>query len=356
MNKKYLIIMLTFIIFISGCTMNEIEEYSIVAGIGIDYKDSKYEVTYEIYKENNGETTSLNSITKSNIGLSISEAVSNINNKMYQTPYLNHCLLIVLGEEVVKNKLDETLNYLIHDVRIRSSCYIVSTLNKTAKELLNQSQEIQQVVSYNLYKKLDQTPKQVSIWSDSNFNNIIDEKINNNGTIIIPIANYKNDFDLTSAYIIKNDNTIVTINSSELFMIQLFHNNVDEGLIKLGNRFVYLKSSKTKITKQNNIFTLDIYLQVLSYDDLGIDFNDETQRKEITKIFEDDLENQINNVFTKYQYMNIDAFGIYKYIQRYNQTLYKEIENNYYDYFNKILIKTNIKIDLLTSGLSEERI
>lgn len=357
MNKYFLFFQILLLsLFLSGCSMSEIEEYSIVAGIGIDYIDSKYEVTYEIYKENNGETTSLNSIIKTGEGLTISEAISNIDNKIHQIPYLNHCLLIVLGEEIVKNKLDNTLNYFIHDVRIRSSCYVVSTFNESAKTLLNKSQEIKQVVSYNLYKKLDQLPKQASIWNDSNFDFIMNEKLDENGTIIIPIAKYKEDFSLTNCYIIKNDNSVYKINNEETFIIQLFNNNVDEGLIKINEKFIYLKSSKTRILGNDNTFTLDVYMQVLSYDDLGIDLTDDFQRKEMIKLLEQELSNQIYEVFLRYQEKEVDVFGIYKYLQKYNTNFYNKIKKQYYEYYQKIQLKTNITIDLLTSGLAEERI
>ena len=41
---------LTF--FFYGCAMNEIEDYDIVSGIGFDYIDELFQVTYEIYEEN----------------------------------------------------------------------------------------------------------------------------------------------------------------------------------------------------------------------------------------------------------------------------------------------------------------
>ena len=49
MNKKILsLILFLLIFFVSGCTMLEIEDYAIVAGIGIDLKDNEYEVIYEV--------------------------------------------------------------------------------------------------------------------------------------------------------------------------------------------------------------------------------------------------------------------------------------------------------------------
>lgn len=354
-NKKIIFIVL-IMFMLTGCSMNEIEEYAIVSGIGIDYNDNKFIVTYEIYKENNGQTTSLTSITKSGEGKTLSSAVSSINNKMYQTPYLNHCLLIILDENVINSKLDEVFNYLMHDVRIRSSCFIVSTQSTTSKELLEQSQNINQVISYNIYKKLDQSPSQVSIWNNSHFDFIMNEKIDKNGVAIIPIVSYKEDLSITNVYIIDNENKVFYGSKQDIFIFQLFNNSVDEGLIKLDDKYIHLKSLKSNMNINNETLNLKVYLQLLSYDDLNIDLNNKEEKKQLIDKLEISLENMTQETFKKYQENKVDAFYIYKNIERYNQLLYQEIEQNYIEFYQTIKLNLSIKIDLLTSGLSEERI
>ena len=49
-------------------------------------------------------------------------------------PYLNHTSVIILNEQVVKQKFNETINYLLHDVRIRSACIVMITKEQTTKE------------------------------------------------------------------------------------------------------------------------------------------------------------------------------------------------------------------------------
>lgn len=349
--NKIKIIYLLFFLLLTGCTMNEIEEYSIVAGIGIDYNDGLYQVTYEIYKENNGETTSLTSIIKKGVGHSISSAVNDINNKIYQIPYLNHCLLIILSESIVEQKLEETINYLIHDVRIRSSCYIVTTEDNKASEILEVSQENKQVVSYNIFKKIDQKPNQVGIWNNCDFDYIMNEKIDKNGVLIIPIVKYSQDFDISNVTIITK-NEKIKVMEEEVFVIQLFYNCVNEGLIKINDYYLYLKSLKSKITFNNNTIKIDLYIQLLSYDDL----KNEEQKKELVTKLEEEMKLLVTNIFTKYQEMGVDAFGIYKHLQRFEHKKYTKIENEYDTYFMNLKLFPLITIDLLTSGLSEERI
>ncbi len=354
-KKKIFILLIIYLLTLTGCTMNEIEEYSIVAGIGIDYNDGLYEVTYEIYKENNGETTSLTSIIKNGEGKSISSAVNEINNKIYQIPYLNHCLLIILSESIIKQKLDETLNYLIHDVRIRSSSYIVTTEKEKPKEILEKSQESKQVVSYTIFKKIDQTPSQVGIWNHCNFDYIMNEKIDKNGVLLIPIVNFQNDLNITKVTIISKNKEIIKANELEIFVIQLFYNSVNEGLLRINDYFFYLKSAKSNYKVNKDVIKINLHLQMLSYDDLGASSKNEEKNK-ITAYLEKELTLIVKNTFMNFQKQRIDSFGIYKYLQRFRTHFYKEIEDNYNEYFYKLQIDPTIKIDLLTSGLSEERI
>ena len=74
------------------------------------------------------------------------------------------------------------------------------------------------------------------------------------------------------------------------------------------------------------------------------------------KKLEEEMTLLINNTFNKYQEMSVDAFGIYKYLQRFENKFYTKIEQDYNSYFTNFKLSPVITIDLLTSGLSEERI
>ena len=178
MNKTILIIsLLTILLFLTGCSMLEIEDYSIVAGIGIDYENDEFIITYEIYEENNGQTTNLTSTTKTERGKTISQATNKIATQTNKKPYLNHTSVIILNEQVVKQKFNETINYLLHDVRIRSACIVMITKEQTTKEIFEQSQKQNKVIAYEIYKHFDIKKGIIEKWSNSKFNEIINELI-----------------------------------------------------------------------------------------------------------------------------------------------------------------------------------
>lgn len=353
--SKNLILLIFIMFMLSGCAMNEIEEYNVVSGMGIDYVDNNFIVTFELYDENKGETVELRSKIITGKGKQISEAMHNITKLMYQIPYLNHILVIIISENILKYKFSETLNYLIHDVRIRSSCYVIVSKDQTPQEVLEKSQQYGIVVSYGLFKKFDKSIRLAGIWSESSFDNVLNETIMLNGIVILPSIKQDRECDVTGAYAIKKDNEYVFADVEDVFVFQLFRDCVDEGYIEINNDYIYLKSIKSKISKEDNDIIIEINFKFLLYDLTFNIFNKEEKNNYINNLKEE-LQKQIINVFIKYKSINYDSCAIYKYLERYKPFLYNDIKENYYNYFDKINIKTKINIELLTSGLTEEKV
>ena len=292
MNKKLLFLILLILFFISGCAMNEIEEYAFVAGIGIDYKDDEFEVTFEIFEENDGATTEQTSNIVINKGKVINEAVANITKSISQYAYLNHALIIVLSESIIINKFEETLNYLIHDARIRSSCYVVVSKDDTTFNFLNKSQELKQVISYNVYKLLGRNVNYVGIWKRCKLKNVLDEYIKENGSIIMPLVKYDESCVIDSV-IIKNNNTnkIIKCEIYELFVMQLFWNSLDEGMIYIDGDPFYIKGTSNKLKIKDNSINLECNIKLMSYEtkdenEKSAELNEKIKAM-ITKVFTD---------------------------------------------------------------------
>lgn len=353
MNKKILIIFLLFtIIFLPGCFALEIEDYSIVAGIGIDYNNNEYQVTYEIYEENNGQTTNLSSITKSETGKTISEAFNKIVTSMNKKAYLNHVSVIIINEEVAKNKFDETVNYLLHDVRLRSACYFIISKNQTSKEVFEKSQEKNKVIAFDIYKHFDIKEGIVQIWTNSKFNEVINEKINKNGTIIFPTITYGDECDINGAYLIKYNNDQIIAFDYEVFVFQIFHNQVVEGLFDVKNmESYYIKQIGRTLKYVNNQIELSISIKILTYEQIT-----KEQKDEYIEKISNQLKDYIELTYYKYTLIDFDPFRIYNLLHDYYPKIYSENCDNYYQFLKKLDLNVNVNVDLLSLGLSEERI
>ena len=357
MNKKIILSFLIFILIsllmiLSGCYALEIEDYSIVAGIGIDYSDQEFEITFEIYEENNGQTTNLSSTTKSSKGNTISESFNKISSFMNKKPYLNHASVIIINEDLAKNKFNETINYLLHDVRIRSACYFIISKNQTSKEIFEKSRELKKVIAFDIYKHFDIKEGLIQKWSKTKFNEVINEKINENGTIILPTITYKNECDINGAYLIKSDNEQIMVNDYEVFAFQIFNNQITEGLFNVRNmESYYIKKITNKLKYKNDKILLKVNLKILSYEQISIE-----NKEQYTDLLTKELIYYIEEVYYKYVLMDFDPFRIYNLLHNYYPNVYNDNKNNYYSFLKSKDLNVDINIDLLSLGLSEERI
>lgn len=353
MNKNIFItiLLILLLIFTTGCTMYEIEDYFIVAGIGIDYNNNQFEVTYEIYEEKDGQTTELSSIIKSGKGEVISHAINEMTLQMNKQPYLNHCSVIIINENVLKEKFSETMNYLLHDVRIRSACYVMVTTKQSAKEIFQKSEEQNKVIAYDLYKHFDKKENLLSKWTDSKFNKILNDKVNINGNVIVPVIEYENECDINGAFIIKNDNSYIECNSDEIYIFQIFNKCLSEGLLNQNNKYLYLKQINSNYTYKDNSIKLNVEMKVLSYD-----YINSSEEEQYINQLKESLNTDIIKVFNKYTSLGFDPFSIYKNLENHHLDKYQNIKEEYNIFLQKLELQIILNIDLLTSGLSEERI
>ncbi len=141
MKKIFLLFILTFLL--SGCyDYNELNDLAIISGIGIDYTNDKYEVTFEIMstkKEGDSSSASTSSYTVSSKGKTVFEAFSNNGNIMDKVPYYDHVEVVVIDEEVAKNHLEEVAEFLIRNSKFRNEVYLTISSNTKAKDLLSAS-------------------------------------------------------------------------------------------------------------------------------------------------------------------------------------------------------------------------
>ena len=111
---KKLLILLIIPFILSGCyDYNELNDLAIISGIGIDYEDEEYVVTYEILSTKKEGETSASSSTYNvtSRGKTVVEAFSNNGNLMDKVPYFEHVDVVVISEEIAKNNLKEVGEY-----------------------------------------------------------------------------------------------------------------------------------------------------------------------------------------------------------------------------------------------------
>ena len=97
--KGFKLIILTILMFfLSGCYDNiELNNLAIISGIGIDYHDDNYYLTYEILNDiKTSENTTMKSYTIMGKGKNLPDAFTDANYKVGKKPYFAHLKIVIL--------------------------------------------------------------------------------------------------------------------------------------------------------------------------------------------------------------------------------------------------------------------
>ncbi len=159
---KKILILISFIFLLSGCwDYNELNDLAIIAGVGIDFEDDMYNVTFEILStKKDGDTSGVTkAYTVSAKGKTITEAFMNNGNNMDKVAYYDHVEIVLVSEEVAKNHLDEVSEYIIRGSNFRNEIYLVVAKDSKAIDVLEATSKEKPVASIFISDLLKQSSK-----------------------------------------------------------------------------------------------------------------------------------------------------------------------------------------------------
>lgn len=337
-------ILIVFLFILTGCTTVEIEEYAIISGIGIDYQNQEYIITYEIYDDKSGDVTTLTSTVVTGNGCSVEEAILNTELKIEQKTYLNHCRIIIFSDNIINEQMKDVINYLVHDPRMRSLEYVVISDRELPQELLNH-QGREDVFCLNLYKDIKKNNNSFGIYSDCKFSKIVNLTQNNRKTTVIPTISYDKTIIFDGAVLFDRFTIKQKINQEEVMLIQMLDNKLEEGFYKCNDISYYIKRFNSKKKYYNNIFTIELFFSLSIYDG--------NNHKNLINDFNSSLKAQIINLLQKYQNLKIDPFGVLDHIFNYHPFIFNN-QSDLWEWYKKLNIEVDINTQIITTGFIEK--
>ncbi|MDF2946898.1 MAG: Ger(x)C family germination protein [Bacillales bacterium] len=171
MRKTKLIIILCTILLLSGCyNRRELNDLAIAVGMAIDYKDGKYSVTVQVVDPNSasarkpasGSTPVIIYNTKAD---SIFEAVRKMTTISPRKIYFSHVRIIVIGEELARKGIGESLEMVTRDPEFRSDFHVVISKEIDAKKVLSVLTPLE---NYSAQKLFDSLAVSEKAWAPTN--------------------------------------------------------------------------------------------------------------------------------------------------------------------------------------------
>jgi len=354
---KKMIFSILIILLLGGCyDYVEIDDLAIISGMVIDYKDNEFIINSQII-ENNSETQVR--VFKTN-GKTIEECLFKLSKVLNKDIFISHMKVLILTESTINSNKDY-YDYFLRDAKSKMNYYVYYVSDEYKDKILDIYKD---KTSSSLYIQ-DLMKVNNTIFSSStplSFMDFIYKKLNYGIDIIYPNLTIKKDNNEDIIYLnnlvaFNKDNNKIVLNDKESIYYNMLTNNLNKTIINIpcenDNFSLIINNSKTNY-KWNKTFNFDISLstKISSYS-CKYDLNDKKSIDKLSKITNEYIKNNVNNIVNISVNNKIDFIGIGNYIYKHDYKYFDFKKNDWYDNLNKI--KINIKINTKITSIGEMR-
>lgn len=165
------IFLLLFVLVLTGCwNYQELNEYAIVTGMAIDYKDNKYQVSVLVANGNKTEAEGTKTSLLSGEGDTIYSAIKDISLASPKEIYLSHLSVIILSEDTAKVGISHILDFLLREPQAHQNFYLLMAKDTKASDTLSILSPLADYPSQNITSNITNSSKLQGKISDASFN------------------------------------------------------------------------------------------------------------------------------------------------------------------------------------------
>lgn len=157
-------VLLILSLFLTGCwDRRELNELGIALALGIDKVEDEYQVTAQVVVPS--EISAKASTGRSPVtlfqasGETVYEALRKITKNSPRKIYPGHLRMLVIGEDLAKEGIGESLELLSRDWETRSDFYVVIAKDLTAEEVLNVTTTLEAIPANKMFNTLKASEK-----------------------------------------------------------------------------------------------------------------------------------------------------------------------------------------------------
>ncbi len=151
---KWIAFLIAFILmFALGVEITPLSERAIVAGLALDYENGKYLVSCQILLPSSDDSKSSGLIVSSAEGATIGEALERISTESSMLIAMSHCNLVLLGENIIKDRAYTSLDYMIRNAYLSENALLLTT-EGLAKDILSSKTAYSDMTSFYIQREL----------------------------------------------------------------------------------------------------------------------------------------------------------------------------------------------------------
>ena len=352
---KKAILLLTFIFLLSGCyDYQEVNNLGIISAIGIDYEDNKYIITLEVLNDSGDkESSKISSYTKTNSDKSLAKAIEKTADLIEDKANYTHVKLMILSDSIIQDKFQTIIDYFIRSTYFRENFYVISSIDSSPKEILNNTTKNNPVVSSSIISLLESNNYSSNSSVMKTFDQVIDEIITFGiDTCFSNITLNDEQFKIDGLLIFDEYEFKEKLNNDEATIYNILTNNFYRPIFSKEYDDLYfsvaITSGDTKTYISDNKMFVEGNLEGKIMDnETNYDIRSLEVLNNLNNDFTNIMNNKLNNFLEKIQKYKSDILGLSK--SYYQKTREKE-EN----YWLNLKIESNIDFSINKKGLIYE--
>ena len=348
------IILFLSILLLSGCyDYVEINNLVIISAMLIDYQNNEYSITSQVIQ--NDKETEVRVFTTN--GKSIDECISKISNILNKDIFISHMKVLLLTENVIKNNVDY-YNYFLRNAKSKMNYYVYYVDNNYKDKILSIYKDktasalyIKDLMKYNHEIFSSSTPV--------SFLDLMYKKLNYGIEPIYPniIISKNSDEDvlyLQGLVAFNSKKEKILLNNKQTIIYNMLSNNLGKTTLNIPcddkSFSLTINNSKTKYSwNKIFIFNLSIDSKLGSYS-CGYDLNEPDTISKLSKLSENYIKDNINDVVNISVNNKIDFLGIGNYIYKHDKNYFDFEKQDWNNNLSKLNIKNNVNVKITSIG------
>jgi len=384
LNRLLLIILVCQILLLSGCwSSHEVNTLGITVCIGIDKTENGYLVSMQILnpatiasdKSARESPIVIYSVEVSNMAEVTGKIMLQLSRKINNA----HLRLVVFGEDVAKEGIENILDYLARNHEFRTDYYFAVAKNSTAKEILGILTPIETVPGVDMYNSIKISEEE---WASLKSMRIIElinsimadgknpvltgieieknNKIDSNTTAVLERTDGYSLLKLSDSGAFNKDKLIGWLDENESKGYNYITGNVKRTLegaqideAKITSTIMKAKSD-TKVHLSENEPSIEVKIKIeqnIASIEGKFEISSKEQKRLLDEMFAVEIKSLCEKALNKAQKeLKTDIFGFGETIHRKYPKMWKKMKDNWDDIFPNLPVNITVEVDTKQLG------
>lgn len=377
MKKIKLLVFPLFLFLLTGCyNYREVNNLAITSAIGIDKEGEEYITTAQVVttKKSTGNVNAsenIPSIVYSSKGKTIQEALRKTVLESPKRLYASHLEILVIGESLAKEGIEEILEFFFRDPEIRMQFLVVIAKNASAEDVLECLTPLETISAQNIRNTIETDMEFLGTTKIITFEDMMKDYLNERIELLLPTVeiinnteekdklesleevNSQSEIKLSGLAAFQKDKLIYFLDNEESIYANMIMNKIENTIInyQCGNKnYITIEIIKNSTSIENKKNSLDMNINIEGNGniiEMNCDENLEDPKvikeieKKINKKIEEEIEKNIDTIINQY---HTDIYGLKDIVYKNNYSYYKNLDKENLIQKLQFHIKSNIKL------------